>query len=96
MLIPKEVFQPRKQHTRTSEAIMLIMINFIVISIGEVLFFGHQHINWFFWIVVVFLALYNFFSLRKNLEVYSKVDRIVYTVSTVVLAILVVLVYFFA
>lgn len=95
MLIPKEVFSPRKQHSKTPEATMLIMVNFIVIAIGETLFFGHRDIYWFFWIVILFLAVYNFFSLRKNLEVYSKIDKIVYMVSLPVMAILTALFYFF-
>ena len=95
MLIPEEVFKRRKQHNNTPESVMLIITNFVVVSLAETLFWGHHHINWFFWVVVGLLAVYNVFSLRKNLEVYSKVDVIAYIVSMVVLAILAVVLFIF-
>ena len=87
MLIPEEVFKRRKQHNNTPESIILIIVNFVVVSLGETLFWEHHHINWFFWVVIGLLAVYNFFSLRKNLEVYSKVDIIAYVSSMIVLVI---------
>lgn len=95
MLIPKEVFKPRPGHRNTPESVMLVMTNFIVICVAETLCTGHHAIYWFFWVIVGVLAVYNFFSLRKNLEVYSKADIIVYAVSWVVLAALVLLIYLF-
>lgn len=95
MLTQQDVFKRRPEHKSTPEAIKLIIANFIVISAGEALCFSPHHIGWFFWIIVGGLAVYNFFSLRKNLEVYSKTDKITYLVSTIVIAALVVLIYFF-
>lgn len=95
MLIPEQVFKRRKQHNNTPEAVMLIITNFVVVSLAETLFWSHHQIGWFFWVVVGLLAVYNFFSLRKNLEVYSKVDIIAYVVSMVVLVILAVVLFIF-
>lgn len=95
MLTQQNVFKRRPEHRNTSEALKLVIANFIVISAGEALCFNPHHISWFFWIIVGALAIYNFFSIRKNLEVYSKTDRITYVVSTVVMVLLVVLIYFF-
>jgi len=95
MLTQQNVFKRRPGHKNTPEAIKLILANFIVISAGEALCFNPHHISWFFWIIVGGLAIYNFFSLRKNLEVYSRTDKITYVASTVVIAMLVVLIYFF-
>ncbi|HVW94749.1 MAG TPA: hypothetical protein VHA56_02105 [Mucilaginibacter sp.] len=95
MLIPKEVFEPRRQHRQTPEAIKLIIVNFVVVSVGETLFFSPGHINWFFWVAIALLGLYNFFSLRRNLEVYSKTDKITFVVSMAVLVVLTGLVYYY-
>lgn len=95
MLTQQDVFKRRPEHKNTPEAIKLIIANFIVISAGEALCFNPHHISWFFWIVVGALAVYNFFSLRKNLEVYSKTDKITYITSTIVMVALVILIYFF-
>jgi len=94
MLIPKEVFKPRPGHNSLQESVKLIITNFIVVCVAETLCTGHHAIYWFFWVIIGLLAVYNFFSLRKNLEVYSKIDIISYGISWVVLAGLVLLVYF--
>ena len=93
MLIPDEVFKRRRQHNNTPESIKLIIANFIVVSIADTLFIEHHHINWFFWVVIGILAVYNFFSVRKNLEVYSRVDLISYISSLGILVLLVVLLF---
>jgi hypothetical protein len=95
MLIPEEVFKRRKQHNNTPESIILIIVNFVVVSLGETLFWDHHHINCFFWVVIGLLVVYNFFSLRKNLEVYSKVDIIAYVSSMIVLVILAAVLFIF-
>lgn len=95
MLTEQDLFKRRPEHKNTPEPIKLIIANFIVISAAEALCFSPHHIGWFFWIIVGLLALYNFFSLRKNLEVYSKNDKIIYVVSIALIPALVVLIYFF-
>jgi hypothetical protein len=94
-MLSQDVFKRRPEHRNTSEALKLVIANFIVISAGEALCFSPHHIGWFFWIIVGALAIYNFFSIRKNLEVYSRTDKITYIVSTVAMVLLVVLTYFF-
>lgn len=95
MLIPEEVFKRRKQHNNTAESIKLIIANFIIVSLGATLFLGHHHIGWFFWVILGGLAVYNFFALRKDLEVYTKIDRIAYVSHIFILILLVMLFYLF-
>jgi len=89
-MITDEVFKRRRQHNNTPESIKLIIANFIVVSLAETLFSSNHHLNWFFWVVVGLLAVYNFFTIRKNLEVFNKVDKIAYISSLAVLVVLVI------
>jgi len=84
-LIPEELFKRRRRHNNTPESVLLIFANFIVVSVSLALFTNKQHVNWFFWIVIGLLALYNFFTIRKNSEEYDKTTIIAYAVSTAVL-----------
>jgi hypothetical protein len=93
MLIP-EAFKPRRRHKNMAESIKLIIANFVVISVGATFCLGHRHINWFFWIILGGLAVYNFFTLRKDLEVYTRADRIAYISHIFILLLLILLFYF--
>ncbi len=92
-MITDEVFKRRPGHNNTPESILLIITNFIVVSAAAALFINHHHINWFFWIIMAALAVYNAFSIRKNIEVYKKIDIIAYAISVLVLAGLVAVLY---
>jgi hypothetical protein len=84
-MIPEEVFKRRRRHNNTPESTLLIIANFIVISIGTSLFADKKHINWFFWVIIGCLALYNFFTIRRNREEFTKPVIISYSLSIVVL-----------
>ena len=88
-MITDEVFKRRRQHNNTPESIKLIIANFIVVSAADMLFSDHEHLYWFFWVVIGFLAVYNFFTIRKNYEIFSKVDKIAYLASIPILILLV-------
>ena len=87
-MIPQEVFKRRRNHNNTPESLLLIIANFIVFSIDMTLFENHGRVNWFFWVVLVLLAVYNFFTIRRNLEEYNKVTIMVYISSLAVLILL--------
>lgn len=85
-MIPDELFKRRPRHNNTPESTLLILANFIVICLATSLFTGKTNINWFFWVVVGVLAIYNFFTIRRNREEFgNKTVLISYIVSTLVL-----------
>lgn len=88
-MITDEVFKRRRRHNNTPLSILLIISNFIVVSAADTLFSDHHHLHWFFWVVIGCLAIYNFFTIRKNYEIFTKVDKIAYLISIPVLVLLV-------
>jgi hypothetical protein len=83
-MIPKEVFNRRRNHNNTPESVLLNLANFIVISLSLTLYSG-KPLNWFFWVIVGVLGIYNFYTIRRNREEYNKINIIVYVVCLVVL-----------
>jgi hypothetical protein len=88
-MIPEEVFKRRPRHNNTPQSILLIIVNFIVISCDATLFVHKEGIHWFFWVILAVLAVYNFFTIRKNIEDFNRISIIAYVVSIVVIAVLV-------
>ena len=87
-MIPEEVFKRRRRHNNTPESVLLIIANFMVVSVAVALFTDKHHINWFFWVVIALLALYNFFTIRKNREEFTKNTIISFGISLIVLVLL--------
>lgn len=87
-MIPEEVFKRRRRHNNTPESVLLIIANFMVVSVAVALFTDKYHINWFFWVVIALLALYNFFTIRKNREEFTKNTIISFVISLVALVLL--------
>ncbi|GAC1307795.1 MAG: hypothetical protein NVSMB24_20380 [Mucilaginibacter sp.] len=84
-MIPEEIFKRRRNHNNTPESVLLIIANYIVFFVALALFTGRNQVNWFFWVVLGCLALYNFFTIRRNREEYNRVTTIAYLGSLVVL-----------
>jgi hypothetical protein len=84
-MIPEELYKRRPRHNNTPESTLLIIANFIVIAVATSLFASKNHIGWFFWIIVGLLAVYNFFTIRKNREEFTKPAIIAYSLSLIVL-----------
>jgi uncharacterized membrane protein YfcA len=81
-MIPEEIFKRRRNHNNTPESILLIITNYIVVSVGVALFSNHKHINWFFWVIIALLAWYNFYTIRRNREEYgNRATAIAYIIS---------------
>lgn len=87
-MIPEEVFKRRRRHNNTPESLTLIIANFIVVSLSITAFTDKNHINWFFWVVLGLLALYNFYTIRRNREDFNRITIIAYTGSILVLILL--------
>ena len=85
-MIPEELYKRRPGHNNTPESTLLIIANFIVVAAATSLFANKNHVNWFFWVVVGVLAVYNFFTIRKNREeFFTKAAMIAYVLSIVIL-----------
>ena len=87
-LIPEELFKRRRNHNNTPQSTLLIIANYLVVCIAIALFTSANHINVFFWVVLAFLAGYNYYTIRRNREEYNKVAIIAYIISLVVLFLL--------
>jgi len=84
-MIPEEVFKRRPRHNNTPESILLIIANFIVVAVAESIFVNKHHVNWFFWVVIGLLAVYNFFTIRKYREEFNRLTIISYALSVAIL-----------
>ena len=80
-MIPEELFKRRRNHNNTPESTLLIIANYIVVCLAFALFTSHNHINGFFWIVLAFLAWYNYYTIRRNREEFNKITIIAYAIS---------------
>jgi hypothetical protein len=70
-MIPEEIFKRRPGHNNTPASVLLIIANFIVTAGALSLFANKDHVNWFFWVIEAGLAVYNFFTIRRNLEEFE-------------------------
>lgn len=77
-MIPEEIYKRRRRHNNTPPSILLIITNYMVCC---VLFTMADKINWFFGVVLILLAVYNFFTIRRNREDYNKANIIAYVIS---------------
>lgn len=87
-MIPEEVFKRRRRHNNTPESVLLIIANYVVFAISTQLFAMCTKINTFFWVMLGALAIYNFFTIRRNSEEYDRVHIIAYVLSLAGLALL--------
>ena len=70
-MIPEDIFKRRPRHNNTPASVTLIIANFIVTAGALSLFADKDHVNWFFWVIEAGLALYNFFTIRRNKEEFE-------------------------
>ncbi|MEO6148786.1 MAG: hypothetical protein ABIP28_01425 [Mucilaginibacter sp.] len=87
-MIPDELYKRRRRHNNTPESAMLIIVNYVIVAVSVQLFAMCEKINWFFWVVLGTLAIYNFFTIRKNREEYDKIHVYAYVFSLVGLVLL--------
>jgi hypothetical protein len=84
-MIPEELYKRRRRHNNTPSSMLLVLANYIVLAVAISLFTSCNHINWFFWVVAGFLALYNFFNIRRNREEYSRIIIIGYITGVILM-----------
>jgi hypothetical protein len=82
-MLPEEVF--KRRHYGTPQSILLIITNYAVFAIAVSLFASGKTINWFFWVCIGLLAVYNYINIRKDREEYNKARIISYIISVLLL-----------
>jgi len=85
-MLPDEVY--KRRHYGTPQSMLLIIANFTVLAINISLFANEKQINWFFWVVMGLLVIYNFFNIRKDREEYTRVRIIAYVMSVLLMIVL--------
>src|ERR1700744_2410126 len=84
-MLPEQLYKRRRNHNNTPKSLLLIMANYVTVLVSTSLFTNCTKITNFFWIVMVGLAVYNFFTIRRFIDQFNRVTIIAYTISMVVL-----------
>jgi hypothetical protein len=82
-MIPEEIF--KRRHFGTPESVSLIVINYLATIIDIQAFAMCTQIKWYFWLVLGFLAAYNFYRIRRNPDGFDRKTMIAYGISLVLL-----------
>lgn len=83
-MLPEEVY--KRRHYGTPWLFSLIIVNAIATCLAMPSTGKCGHVNWFFWVFIVALITYNFFTIRRNREDFNKVSIISYVVFMLLLA----------
>ncbi|MBD1365711.1 hypothetical protein IDJ77_17985 [Mucilaginibacter sp. ZT4R22] len=86
-MLPENLYKRRRAHDNTPPQLLLIVTNCIVLAVLISLFSTCDKINNFFWAAIALLALYNAYNIRRNREVYNRLNTIVYIISIVGMAV---------
>jgi len=78
-MLPEELY--KRRHFGTPETLILIMVNYVVMAVAIEIFAMCVKINWFFWVIVAGLALYNYYTIRRNRYEYNRNNIIGYVAS---------------
>jgi hypothetical protein len=84
----RELFTRRPRHNKTPKYVLLIIANYVVCC---ALFTLDVKLNWFFFITLGLLAIYNYFNIRRNIEEYTRQIVIAYGISLLGLILLFIL-----
>jgi len=87
-MLPEELYKRRRNHNNTPQSLLLIITNCVVLAVLIQLYTRCTPINTFFWIVIGVLAIYNFFTIRRNREEYNKLNILIYILSLLFMAFL--------
>jgi len=82
-MLPDEVY--KRRHYGTPQSVQLIIANFTVLAVAISVFASEKHVNWFFWVLMGLLMIYNFLNLKKDREEYNRVRIIAYVVSVLLM-----------
>ncbi|HEY9535619.1 MAG TPA: hypothetical protein VIQ77_13840 [Mucilaginibacter sp.] len=74
----RELFTRRRRHNNTPKYVLLIIANYVVFCTLITL---DSKLNWFFFLTIGLLAVYNYFNIRRNIEEYNRPIVIAYIIS---------------
>lgn len=80
-MIPKELYNRR--HFGTPWLFSLFIADAIAVCL--VVPFFRWPVNWIFWAFIVLLAVYNFFTIRRNREDFNRISIISYIIFLLIL-----------
>ncbi|GAB2704503.1 hypothetical protein GCM10027037_32510 [Mucilaginibacter koreensis] len=84
-----DIFKFQNRHYSSQAVVSLITANYIVFALAVQLCVECDHIHWFFWVALAGLAVYNFFTIRRNSEEFGeKRIKIVYVSSIILLSVI--------
>lgn len=82
-MLPENLYKRRRAHDNTPPQLLLIVTNCIVLAVLVSLFATCDKISNFFWGALAVLAIYNAYTIRRNRELYNRLNTIVYVVSII-------------
>lgn len=74
----RDLFTRKRRHNNTPKYVLLIIANYVVCC---ALFTLDLKLNWFFFLTIILLGVYNYFNIRRNIEEYTRPIVIAYGVS---------------
>jgi hypothetical protein len=80
-MLPEEVF--KRRHFNTPESFFLIIANYVTMALAVEFWAMCSHIDWFFWVVMAGLSVYNVYMVHRERENYDRVRIISYCISLV-------------
>ena len=83
-MLPDELY--KRRHYGTPQSILLIVSNFTVFAVMGSIFASGKTVNWFFWVAMGLLAIYNILNIRKDREEYNRARIIAYIISVLLMA----------
>jgi len=84
---PENLFRDRNYSQQS--LVSLITANYIVFAIAVQASVNCERVHWFLWIVLAGLAVYNYFTIKRNIDEFSeKRTQIIYGLSMLGLALL--------
>ena len=78
-MLPEGLY--KRKHFGTPQSLILIVVNYVVVAVAVEVFAMCSKINWFFWVVVLGLTIYNYYTIRRNREEYGRNGIIGYAAS---------------
>ena len=78
---PEIVFKDRNYSQQA--LVSLITANYIVFAIGVQACVSCAHVHWFLWVIVAGLALYNYYTIKRNIDEFQERKTQIFYVASI-------------
>lgn len=78
-LLPEDLY--KRRHFGTPESLMIMVVNYVVLAVDIEWFAMCSKISWGFYAVLAVLAFYNYYTINKNRDEFTKQVTIGYIAS---------------